>query len=328
MGRNHARVYAELESVELAAVADPDQVALNKATRAYRALSYSDYRVMLDREQPDLISIAVPTQHHCEVACEAIRRGIHVLVEKPLALSRAEGEQMITAAATHGVKLMVGHIERFNPAIIELKHRLQQRELGRIFQIHARRLSPFPLRVQDVGVVLDLATHDIDVMRYLIDSAIERVYAEIERKAHQTREDMLSGLLRFENGVVGVLDVNWLTPTKVRQLTLIGEGGMYVADYLTQDVYWYKNSRVAGTWDTLGVFRDVLEGDTLKIHLQKKEPLRNELEAAIRVVLEDGAPEVSGDDGLAVLGVAEGLVESGRRHTPVYLTSSSVPCDD
>jgi len=302
-------------------VADTDEMAAQRAVHSYRVKVYADYRDMLDQEKLDIVSIAVPTQWHSEVACEVMSQGMHVLIEKPLALTRAEGQRIIDVAASQGVKLMVGHIERFNPAIVEIKKRLERQELGRVFQVHARRLSPVPSRIQDVGVVLDLATHDIDVMRYLLSSEVERVYAEIERKAHDTCEDLLSGLLRFANGVIGVLDVNWLTPTKVRQLAVIGEGGMYLADYLTQDVYWYKNSRVAGTWDTLGVFRGVWEGDMVKMHFEKKEPLRAEIESFVAAVVEDREPHVNGQDGLVALDLAQKLLESGRTHAPVYLQS-------
>jgi len=321
MGRNHVRVYAEMEDVELVAVADPDETAAQRAIHGYRVEKlYTDYREMLDREKPDIVSVVVPTQHHSEVACETISRGIHVLVEKPLALTQTGAQRIIDAASTHGIKLMVGHIERFNPAIVEMKRRLDGQELGRVFQVHARRLSPFPSRIQDVGVVLDLATHDIDVMRYLLGSEVERVYAEIERKAHQSCEDLLSGLLRFSNGIIGVLDINWLTPTTVRQLAVLGEGGMYLGDYRTQDVYWYKNRRGnTSTQHALKVFRGVWEGDMVKIHFQKKEPLRAELESFVAAVLEDRDPQVSGHDGLVTLDLAQKLIESGSKHVPIYL---------
>jgi len=321
MGRNHVRVYAEMENVELVAVADTDETAAQRAVHSYRVGKvYTDYREMLDHEKPDIVSIVVPTQHHCEVAYEAISQGAHVLVEKPLALTQAEGQRIIDTATSHGVKLMVGHIERFNPAIVEIKRRLEEQELGRVFQVHARRLSPLPSRIQDVGVVLDLATHDIDVMRYLLGSDVERVYAEIERKAHQSCEDLLSGLLRFSNGIIGVLDVNWLTPTTVRQLAILGEGGMYLADYRTQDVYWYKNRHGNTTVQhTLDVFQGVWEGDMVKIHFQKKEPLRAELESFVAAVLEDREPPVNGQDGLIALDLAQKLIESGSKHMPIYL---------
>lgn len=317
MGSNHSRVYAEMDDVDLVAIADPNTGACGRIARIYGPRVYADYRELLDREQPDLVSIAVPSRSHGPVACEVMRRGVHALVEKPLALTIEEGRTIIDAAVRYGVKLTVGHIERFNPAVVELKGRLEKEELGRVFQVRARRVSPFPGRIQDVGVILDLATHDIDVIRVLLGSEVERVYAEVERKAHTSCEDLLSALFRFSNGVIGVLDVNWLTPAKVRQLAVLGEGGMYLTDYLTQEVYWYRNTPMTDSWESLSVFRGAMEGDMVKIHFPKKEPLRAELESFVAAVRDDVEPEVSGQDGLAAVDLSLALAESGRLHVPV-----------
>ena len=137
--------------------------------------------------------------------------------------------------------LTVGHIERFNPAIRELRRRLEAGELGRIFQISATRLGPFPARIRDVGVVVDLAPHDLDVMRFLVRAEPVRIYAETERRIHTEHEDLFNGTVRFANGVLGVLNINWVTPTKRRVLTVTGERGMYVADYISQDLVFYAN---------------------------------------------------------------------------------------
>lgn len=326
MGRNHIRIHAQMDSVDLVAVADLNKDAIRRAANTYRLTPYTDYRQMMDIEKPDFVSIALPTTQHAKAVCEAVERGVHVLVEKPLAVDRVEGRQMIDRAKEHGVKLMVGHIERFNPAILEIKKELGNQRLGRVFQVHSRRLSAFPARIQDVGVVLDLATHEIDAMRCLLGQEVERVYAEIERKAHRRCEDMLSGLLRFRNGVVGVLDVNWLTPTKVRQLTILGEQGMYLADYLTQDVYWYKNgfdpNGAADQWNTLPVYRGVNEGEMVKLRFRKKEPLGAEIESFVAAIIEDREPEVTGEDGLAALELAQALIESGHTHAPIYMNST------
>jgi UDP-N-acetylglucosamine 3-dehydrogenase len=317
MGSSHSRVYAEMDDVDLVGVADPDTGACGRISRIYGPRIYADYRELLDREQPDLVSVAVPSGLHGSVACEVMSRGVHVLVEKPLALTIEEGLEIIAAAERYGVKLSVGHIERFNPAIVELKRRLEKEELGRVFQVRARRVSPFPGRIQDVGVILDLATHDIDVIRVLLGSEVDRVYAEVERKVHTSREDLLSALFRFRNGVIGVLDVNWLTPSKVRQLAVLGEGGMYVTDYLTQEVYWYRNTPMSDSWESLSVFRGASEGDMVKIHFPKKEPLRAELESFVAAVRDDREPEVSGRDALAAIDLSLTLAESGRLHVPV-----------
>ena len=192
-----------------------------------------------------------------------------------------------------------------------------------MYRVHAQRLSPFPDRTQDTSVVLDLATHDIDVMRYLLQADVERVYAEIGRVAPGSGDDLLSGLLRFRGGVIGVLDVDWVTPTKVRHLMVTGEKGMYLVDYLTQDVHWYKNSSVTGTWEVLGVLRSVKEGDMVRLHIQKQEPLRAELESFVECVLEDKEPQVNGQDGLAAVELARMLVESSGRHAPIDLISGA-----
>jgi UDP-N-acetylglucosamine 3-dehydrogenase len=298
-------------------VADSDERTARRVARRYGCGAYGNFTELLEEERPDLVSVAVPTKLHALVAEEAMSRGIHVLIEKPLAPSVEEGRTIVDSAAAHGVKLMVGHIERFNPAVAEIQRRLAGDELGRVFQVHARRLSPFPGRISDVGVILDLASHDLDVMHHLLGAEVERVFAETEQKAHATCEDLVSALIRFDNGVIGLLDVNWLTPTKVRTLTVLGEGGMYVADYLTQDVYWHKNTPLGTSYDSLNVFRGAWEGDMVKVRLDKKEPLRAELEAFVRAVTDDTEPPVTGLDGLYVIDLAMTLIEAGRRHEPV-----------
>jgi len=219
MGRNHVRVWDEaVDGVELVAVADPEGDAVHRATQGRTAHGYASAEEMLAAESLDLLSIVAPTSLHLPIALAALNAGTHVLVEKPIAASREEAEEMIAAAKRAGRMLTVGHIERFNPAILELRRRLAAGELGRIFEIRATRLGPFPARIRDVGVVVDLAPHDLDVMRFLLGSDPVRVYAETEQRIHTDHEDLFVGLMKFANGAVGVLDINWLTPTKVRTL--------------------------------------------------------------------------------------------------------------
>ena len=318
MGRNHARIYAELDKSDFVAIADRNWDVAQKVARIYGVKAYADYREMLSKEKPDIVSVVVPTIAHKEVACEVISRGINLLVEKPIASTIQEGQQIIDLATEKKVKLTVGHIERFNSAVIELKKRLDNGELGRIFLIQARRLSPFPIRIRDVGVVNDLATHDLDIMRYLIDSKITRLYAEIQQKIHDQYEDLISGVLRFENSVVGVLDVNWLTPTKIRELTVIGENGMFHANYLTQDLYFYENEYSQGDWGRPAIW-GIQEGNVIKLKIEKEEPLKVELRSFIESVSTDNPPVVSAEDGLNALFLAEKLVEAGRKNEIVKL---------
>jgi len=315
MGRNHARVAADLPGVKLVGVADPSE----GSRRSYLPMAgvnvYADYREMLDKEKPDFVTVAVPTELHKEVSLEAMSRKIHVLVEKPIAPSVAEADAMIEAAKKHGVKLMVGHLERFNPAVLELKRRVSKGEIGKIFQLHARRLSPFPARIRDVGVILDLATHDIDAMHFLTGSTVTRVFAETAQCAHKTCEDMLSGLMRFKSGEIGVLDVNWLSPQKLRQISIVGEGGVLMADYLTQDVYWYKNGNVNDTWTPATNFSGAVEGDVIKTYIPKKEPLRIEYESFVGAVRDNLPSPIPGEEGRAALDVGLRLIDFGRNAT-------------
>jgi UDP-N-acetylglucosamine 3-dehydrogenase len=319
MGKNHARIYDALEGVALVAVSDTDTTSAMAAASRYRARYYADHATMLDQEKPDLVSVAVPTGLHHHVALDAIERGQHLLVEKPIADTVANANEIIERAQALGVQLMVGHVERFNPAVRELKCRLDDDQLGKIFQIHARRLGPFPQRIRDVGVVIDLATHDLDVMCHLVDADVVRVYAETEQEIHTLHEDSLSGLMRFQNGVVGVLDVNWLTPTKVRELYVTGEKGMFMVNYLTQDLYLYENEYVGSDWDRLGMLKGVGEGNMIKLRIGKREPLHAELEAFARSVEQGTPPPVTGEDGIRALTLAQAMVESGRQHTAIEL---------
>ncbi len=324
MGANHARLYASIPGVRLAAVADTDPA--RAAGAAHGAAVYDDPARMLHEARPELVSVCVPTRAHFAVASAAIERGIPLLVEKPLAATIDEGERLRDLAADLGVPLTVGHIERFNPAVLELKRRLGEGELGRVYQVHARRLGPFPHRVRDVGVVLDLAPHDIDVMRFLLGSEIVRVQAETERRLATEHEDMLAGVLRFANGVVGVLDVNWLTPTKIRELTVLGERGMFVVDYLARELAFYANPQAAPSGDPEWAAhhgKGVTEGPRRDIAIEKREPLRAELEAFARAVRERTPVAVTADDGLAAMRAAQALIEAANTGRPVAVPAGA-----
>ncbi len=318
MGRNHARVYAQMEGTILVAAADPDSTVLEPIARTYRVPVYTDYVQLLAEEKPDLVSIAVPTRLHREVAVAAMRRGLHVFLEKPIAVSVEEGRKIVECAHREGVKLGVGHIERFNPAVTELKKQLNAGQLGRIFQIHARRVGPFPSRVGDVGVVIDLATHELNLLEYLTGSRVKSVYAETEREIHAKHEDLLTGILKFEDGTVGILDINWLTPTKIRELSLIGEKGMFLVNYLTQDLYFYENDFRNGNWEGLAIM-GVSEGQRIRHNVKRKEPLLAELESFVEAIENDTEPQIGGEEALRAVLLAERLIESGEQHQVVWV---------
>lgn len=315
MGKNHARLYADLTNVELVAVSDVNADLVKQIADKYAVHAYSDYRELLEKEKPEVVSIVVPTALHKEVATDAMQAGAHVLVEKPIAATVEDGKALIRTAEKLNKKLMVGHIVRFNSAIQALKEKLDNGELGKVIQILCRRIGPFPARIRDVGVVVDLAPHDIDVMRYLTGENPERVYAETEQKIHTEHEDLVFGLLHFPGGITGALEINWLTPTKLRETIVLGERGMFRVNDLTQDLYFYENAEIDGTlWPVLGNIKGVSEGRMLRYSLDRYEPLRAELEAFIAAIEKDEDVPVSGQDGLEALRLAQALVESGKKH--------------
>jgi predicted dehydrogenase len=202
---------------------------------------------------------------------------------------------------------------------------LESGALGRIYQIHARRLSPFPNRGAMLGASLDLATHDIDVMRHLTGSDVARVYAEVERRLPIDQpEDLLCATLRFEDDTTGLLEVNWLTPAKVRELSVTGEKGMMVVNYLTQELFHYEHPHAETTpWDALAAIRGPGEGNMTRYALQRREPLRVEWESFLHAVTTGTRPPVAGEDGLAAMSTARAIQRAGRDHViavPEYRT--------
>ncbi|MGD8815032.1 MAG: Gfo/Idh/MocA family oxidoreductase [Anaerolineales bacterium] len=315
MGRNHARVCKEIPEADLVAVVDENLSLAEDTGRLHGAKAYATHMQMLDAEHVDAAIVAVPTQAHHQVASDLLHAGCNLLVEKPIAATLDEAQKIVDLAKKQGLVLMVGHIERYNPAIIELKRRLDAGELGRAFQIHARRLGPFPARIRDVGVVVDLATHDLDIMRYLTGSEVVRVYAEANREIHTSNEDLFTGMARFVDGTLGVLEINWLTPTKIRELYVTGERGMFRADYLLQDLYFFENAEVDGEhWPAMAMLRGVSEGSMTRFAVQKKEPLRAEVEAFIAAIDGDISRAVQGSDGMAALKLALSMIEAAQTH--------------
>jgi predicted dehydrogenase len=315
MGFNHLRVYSELDGVQLVGISDVSAERLETLKSRFQVSAYTDYRKLIENEKPDAVSITVPTSEHEQVATFALRAGVNVLVEKPIASTVEEGQRLIDIAREMNRKLMVGHIIRFNPAMQALKARLDAGELGKIFQIFCRRAGPFPARIRDVGVVVDLAPHDVDIMRFLTGMDPLRVFAETEQRIHTDHEDMLFGLLRFPHGITAALEINWLTPTKIRETLVLGEKGMFRVDDLLQDLYFYENSQATGElWAGIKSIRGVSEGKMIRYDLKRQEPLKAEIQAFLDAVKNDTTVPVTGEDGLKALRLSLALVESGVKH--------------
>ena len=235
MGRNHQRVLGGLPGVRLAAVADPDADARTAATAGSDARGFAEPMAMLSDADLDAVVIASPTTSHMQLTLGALDLGIAVLVEKPLAATLAEADRIVAAASVVGAPpVQVGHIERFNPAVIELERLLKAGWLSKVIAISSQRVGPFPARTRDVGVTVDLATHDVDILCAIAGERPARVSAEAARNSHAEHEDLLFGLMSFPSGIVARLDVDGLTPATRRRLTVLGEEGVFELDYLAQ----------------------------------------------------------------------------------------------
>lgn len=307
MGRNHARVLRELANVDLVVIADQDGDQHNVAQgvpvvrTAEEALTFN----------LDCAIVAVPTKFHEEVAIQCARAGVPTLIEKPLADSVEAAKRIKEAFEESETFAAVGHIERFNPAIQELTKRLKLGDLGEIFQIATRRQSSFPGRISDVGVVKDLATHDIDLVLAISGSSYKDVSALTAHRSGRDTEDMVIVNARLENGAIVNHVVNWLSPLKERVTVVTGETGIFVADTLTGDLTLHRNGQFDIDWETLSSFRGVSEGDVIRFAFAKTEPLKSELMSFFRLVNgERNHNSVSLGEGLEVMSVLTRILTS------------------
>lgn len=331
MGAFHVRNYSQIDCAHLVAVAEPNEESRRRATAGTGAVEFSDWRDLVEfgADELDAVSIACPSEYHAEVALEALAADLHVLVEKPIATTLPDALRMRGAAMEADRKLMVGHVERFNPAVAKLRELVADGRLGSVYRAHTTRVGPLPTRIQDTGVAIDLATHDLDVMQHVLDRQIGEIYADGGRFLHGSQEDLLTCMVRFgpkETGdTLGLLDVNWLTPEKKREIALIGENGLLRASYITQDVWFVESPSAPLHWDGLSMLRGDGEGAAVRFSLAKAEPLRAELEAFCRCILDDTPEPVSAHDGVKALAAALAMRESAAVRRPVELLDIPAP---
>ncbi|WP_407281989.1 UDP-N-acetylglucosamine 3-dehydrogenase [Methanolobus sp. WCC1] len=290
MGKNHIRIYSEMPGVELAGISDIDKDLVDSLAQQYNTKAFTDYKEML-ASGVDAVSIVVPTKMHRQVAIDAIEAGAHVLVEKPIADSVENADAIIEAAEKKGLLVMVGHIERFNPAVIKLKEIIDSGLLGKIVSISTTRVGPYNPRIRDVGVILDIGVHDIDVISYLYGTNVNQVYAVAGADIHSF-EDHATIHMRLDHEFSGLVEVNWLTPHKVRKLTAVGVGGVAYLDYMDQTVELHDSGWIR------------------KAKIEQKEPLRNELEYFIDCINTGKQPNPSGTDGKHALKVSLAAISS------------------
>ena len=236
-----------------------------------------------------------------------------MLIEKPLAATSEAARRIVEICAAAGVSGCVGHVERFNPALQELRRRLLDGQIGRLFTVSTIRSGPFPARVQDVGVVKDLATHDIDLVSWLSDSQIATVAAQTQHLSGREHEDLVLAVGALQSGAAFNVVVDWVSPTKVRRTRVLGERGMLEADTLTGDLYFYENAEVRIVWPATQQFRGVSEGNVTRYALARDEPLRLEHEAFFDLIAGRRDPGVvTLESGVEIVRVAEAVLQSAR----------------
>jgi predicted dehydrogenase len=315
MGRHHARVLREVPGVELVAIADPGG---DPHGVAGELPVLPDVAALIDAGI-DLAVVAVPTRFHEEAALALAEAGVHTLVEKPIADTVEAGQRMVEAFSSRGLVGAVGHVERFNPALLEARRRIRQGEVGAVYQIATRRQGPFPSRIADVGVGKDLASHDIDLTAWVADSSYTTVFGQTALKSGRPHEDMILATGRLANGIVVNHVVNWLSPMKERLTIITGEKGTLVADTSTGDLTFHANGTFPLEWESVTAFRGVSEGDMIRFAIQKREPLRVEHEAFRDAILGEPSEVVTMEQGLRTLEVVEAVLESARSGQSVEL---------
>lgn len=318
MGRNHARVLHGIDGIELVAVADP---AGDKFDMAGTAAVVSSVAEMIE-QGIDAAVVATPTIFHLDAGLELAAAGVHTLIEKPLATSARDCAQLVDAFESAGLLNAVGHIERFNPALRALRERLDAGLLGDIYQVATRRQGPFPNRVADVGVVKDLATHDIDLTAWVIRSPYVRVSAQTAHKSGRSHEDLISVTGATADGTVVNHLVNWLSPLKERVTVVTGERGAYVADTLQGDLTFHENGVIGTEWDQVARFRGVAEGNSTRFAIPKPEPLRIQHENFRDAILGKDAEIVTMREGMATVAVADACILSAREGRAVELSAA------
>ena len=309
MGRHHLRILKELEGVELVGVFDP---AISMSNSSLGTTIYPSLEALLSCGL-DYCVLSAPTAYHLELGLKIAGAGVHALIEKPVATTAAEAKQLVQHFDSHNLIGGVGHVERFNPAIQAMRQKIAEGLLGEIYQVATRRQGPFPARISDVGVVKDLATHDIDLTMWVMNRDYISVSAHTAFQSGRQFEDMVVAIGKLEGDVITNHVVNWLSPFKERQTTVIGQRGALVADTLTADLTFYENGRQGESWDGVSSFRGVSEGSILRFALSKTEPLLLEhLVFRDAVKTENSSQIVSLSQGAAAVQIADSILMSAR----------------
>lgn len=315
MGQNHARIHSEL--AELIGVYDVDRALSKKVAARFGVRSFDSMDEML--AQVEVVSVCTITTTHFDVASKAIKSGRHLLVEKPFTGTSEKASELCKMAEKEGVTLAAGFVERYNPVVGVARDVVREGRFGKLITFASRRVSSFPTRIRDVGVIMDLGIHDVDVLRYITGAEARSVFALGGLFNNASFEDHANLLVEMGGGVVAFIEANWLTPMKVRKVSLTCSGGYVQLDYIDQSLE--VSSSTTKEFDVADAFRIPLETDVRRISVKKEEPLRLELADFLRASASGKVPMASGRDAYHDLKVCEAALASLRSGNKVEISN-------
>ncbi|MCW4010753.1 MAG: Gfo/Idh/MocA family oxidoreductase [Candidatus Bathyarchaeota archaeon] len=300
-GRNHARVYKELASTNLVAICDTNVERAKAIADQFGVKAYTDSGRMLKNKEIEAVSVCTWSTMLAKEAQKSLHAGKHVLVEKPMATNTQQAEKLLKTAQENGLHLTVGFLMRFIPGLQQIREAVEKKKIGDMVSATAKRVSQWPERIGDVGVVKDTAIHDIDVMRFISQEDPVSVYAKTGSMRHRKFEDYAQIMLNYESGKSAFIESNWLTPYKTRTLNVTGSDAIMRLDYITQEL-WVENAQ-----------------ETVQPRRAFQEPLKMELQHFADCILEKKKPVVTGVDGLKALQIAIAALQSSAKNAAVKL---------
>jgi UDP-N-acetylglucosamine 3-dehydrogenase len=300
-GKNHARVYKETPSTELVAICDANAERAKSVAAQFGVKAYTNSIRMLKNADIEAVSICTWSTILAKEALKALNAGKHVLVEKPMATKTKQAERLVEAAEKNGLHLTVGFLMRFIPGLQHIREAVANKKIGKLVCVTAKRVSQWPERIGDVGVVKDTAIHDIDVMRYISNEDPITVYAKTGSMRHKKFEDYAQIMLSYEDGKTAFIESNWLTPYKTRTLTVTGSDAIMRLDYITQEL-WVENAK-----------------ETLQPRYPWQEPLKLELQHFAECILTKKRPLITAADGVKALQIAEAALQSSIKNKAIKL---------
>jgi len=309
MGKNHARIYSELPDIELVAICDINEETGASLAKKYGCKFYNDYKELIKNEQIDIVSIAVPTTKHKDVAIEFLNNKKHVLVEKPISDTLENAQAIISAAKVNNVKLLIGHIERYNPGVLKVKELIKKGEFGDIISINAKRVGGYPAQIKDSNVVVDVAIHDVDILNFLYERQPEKIFSSKGSAFKEGKTDYVDILLNY-GGKSGSIQCNWVTPTKIRTLTVTGTKAYAELNYITQELKVFYSEIIESTDDFGDFIVKFGNPKVTEIDVQKEEPLKLELENFIDAVNGKADLKMTPEEALKALAIVLKVLNS------------------